>query len=281
MATDIVPLPTKSAEPKQARPRARPLVRNIVASDSHDFIGRVNSLIIVVYNFDSYEELARHPDCRYVFHVQHTLNILTRRVESLNLAGGMLWPERLPLNFKDFPVSRYEWLTVAADVFLMRFISAVDCALNLANEVYETGFAPQKCSIDQLGKAGVPSKTLLVLEKMRNDQGDLRPERNARFHHGVERAFTDDSETFQIAARFEQRGKGLRGRDQYGRRINVERQFREGLVELQREFNAATRKLAHHLDMFYNIMGAEFESRFRPRIRASTHGLRAGNGHAK
>jgi hypothetical protein len=169
MAAYIEPLQRKSAEPK--RPRTKPLVRHIVVSDNHGFIGRVYDLSIVAYHFDSYEELARHPDCKYAFHVNHTLSSLSCRVESLNLVGGMLWPERLPKDFKDFPVSRYEWLTIAADVFLMRFISVVDCALILANDVYETGLAPQKCSIDQLGKAGVPSKTLSALEEMRKDQG--------------------------------------------------------------------------------------------------------------
>lgn len=103
------------------------------------------------------------------------------------------------------------------------------------------------------------------------------PERNARFHHGAERAFTDDSNTFRTTARFEQWGNGVVGRDQHGRRINVERSFREGLVELRREFNAATRKLVRHLDTFYDIVGIEFESRFTPLIRAATHGLNAGS----
>ncbi len=275
MAIRIQTLPSKSAELKPKRRRAKPLIRHIVASNNHGFVGRVYDLSIVAYHFDSYEELVRHPDCKYAFHVNHTLSGLTRRVESLNLIGDMLWPERVPKDFKDFPVSRYEWLTIAADVFLMRFISVVDCALILANDVYETGLEPQKCSIDQLRKAGVPLKVLSVLEEMKKDQGDLRPERNARFHHGAERAFTDDSATFQTAARFERWGNGVVGHDQHGRRINVERSFKEGLVELQREFNAATRKLVRHLDAFYDLAGIEFESRFTPRIRAATHGLNA------
>lgn len=275
MATRIQTIPGKSVELKPKPPRAKPLIRHIVASDNHWFVGRVYDLSIVAYDFDSYEELARYPDCKYAFHVNYTLSSLTRRVESLNLAGDMLWPECVPKDFKDFPVSRYEWLTIAADVFLMRFISVVDCALILANDVYETGLDPQKCSIDQLRKAGVPSKVLSVLKEMKKDQGDLRPERNARFHHGAERAFTDDSATFQMAARFERWGNGMVGHDQHGRRINVERSFKEGLVELQREFNAATRKLVRHLDAFYDLVGIEFESRFTPRIRAATHGLNA------
>jgi hypothetical protein len=273
MGIRIQTLAKKSAELKPKRPRAKPLVRRIVASDNHEFVGRVYDLSIVAYHFDSYEELARHPDCKYAFHVNHTLSSLTSRVESLNLVGDMLWPERIPKDFKDFPVSRYEWLTIAADVFLMRFISVVDCALILANDVYETGLDPQKCSMDQLGKAGVPSKILSVLEDMRKDQGDLRRERNARFHHGAERAFTNDSTTFQTAARFERWGNGVVGHDRHGRRINVERSFQEGLVELQREFNAATRKLVRHVEAFYDLLGIEFESRFTPRIRAATHRL--------
>ncbi|MDI6837217.1 MAG: hypothetical protein QMD99_16105 [Rhizobiaceae bacterium] len=278
MASYIDPLPRKSAEPKPKRPRAKPFSRHIVLSDKHSFIGRVYDLSIVALHFDSYEELARYPDCKYALDVYDTLSSLTRRVESLNLVGEMLWLERLPRNFKEFPVSRYDWLTIAADVFLMRFISVVDCALILANDVYEAGLAPQKCSIDQLAKAGVPQTTLLALEEMTKDQGELRPERNARFHHGAERAFTDDSSTFRFAARFEQRGNRLVGCDQHGRRINVERSFKEGLVELQREFNAATRKLVRHLDKFYDMVGIEFESRFVPRIRAATHGFNGGAG---
>lgn len=207
MGTRIQTVTRKSAELKPKRPRAKPLIRHIVASDNHGFVSRVYDLSISAYHFDSYEELARHLDCKYAFHVNQTLSSLTRRVESLNLVGDMLWPDRIPKDFKDFPVSRYEWLTIAADVFLMRFISVVDCALILANDVYETGLDPQRCSIHQLGKAGVPSKILSVLEDMRKDQGDLRNERNARFHHGAERAFTNDSATFQTAARFEQWGK--------------------------------------------------------------------------
>ncbi len=110
MAIYIQPNLRKSAELKPKRPRAKPLIRHIVASDSHGFVGRIFDLSIVVYHFDNYEELACHPDCKYVFHVNDTLSGLIRRVESLNLVGDMLWPDRLPEDFKDFPVSRYEWL---------------------------------------------------------------------------------------------------------------------------------------------------------------------------
>lgn len=273
MSACIQPSPKNFSKLKQKRPRVNPLARHIVASDNHEFVGRIYDLSIVAYHFESYEELSRHSDCKYVFHVNHTLKNLARRVESLNLVGDMLWPEQVPKDFKDFPVSRYEWLMIAADVFLIRFVSVVDCGLILANDVYETGLDVQKCTIDQLRRAGIPSEILSVLEDMRKDQGDLRLERNSRFHHGSERVFTDDSATFQTVARFERWGKCMVGHDQFGRRINVERSFREGLVELQWEFNASTRKLVHHLEAFYDLLGVEFESRFGPRIRAATHGI--------
>ena len=112
----------------QPKPSTRFLKRFILPSDNHSFVGRVFDLSIVAYHFDSYDDLAQHADCKYAFDVSMELSTLTRRVESLNLVGKMLWPDSVPNNFKEFPVSRYEWLNVAADVFFMRYISVLDCA---------------------------------------------------------------------------------------------------------------------------------------------------------
>ena len=159
------------------------------------------------------------------------------------------------------------WATVE-DIFLMRYISVVDCALLLSNEIFETGLERRKCSIGNLKKQGIPRRVISLLEELRADQGVLRDERNARFHHGIERGITGDDMTFQTAALFEHRGRGIRGLDQDGRRINVERSFREGLVEQQREFNQVTRKLVSQLERLYDQLGTEFETRFIPRFRA-------------
>ena len=202
------------------------------------------------------------------------LSVPTRRIESLNLVGDLLWPDSLPVNFSDFPVSRYEWLTVAADVFLMRYISVIDCALLLVNEVYEAGIDPKKCSIEMLEKRGVSAKVIALLKEMRLDQGHLREERNARFHHGIERSFSHDDRTFRTASLIENHSGGVAGADQFGRKINLERSFKEGLVELQREFNRATRRLVRLLDQLYDELWREFEDRFDPQIRNSAHGLR-------
>jgi hypothetical protein len=114
-----------------------------------------------------------------------------------------------------------------------------------------------------------------LLTELVQDQGKLRSERNARVHHGVERAFTQDDLAFKTAAIFEHRLNGMTGKDRFGRRINLERMLKEGLVELQREFNRSTRILVRQLDRLYDELWREFEARFEPRIRAASHGLNA------
>jgi hypothetical protein len=261
-----------TADLLKPRPSTRFLKQFILPSDDHPFIGRIYDLSIVALHFDNYDELARYADCKYAFDVNVELTTLTRRVESLNLVGSMLWPHSVSSKVKEFPVSRYEWLTIASDVFLMRYISVVDCALLLANEIFEVGLQRRKCSIENLKKKMVPQRVLSILEELLADQGTLRDERNARFHHGLERDFTRDDTTFGMAAMFEHRKSGLRGVDQAGRSINVERSFREGLVELQRAFNKATRRLTRQLDRLYDELGTEFETRFVPRYRVGPFG---------
>jgi hypothetical protein len=95
----------------------------------------------------------------------------------------MLWPAGISKNFKEFPVSRYEWLIVSADVFLARYISVVDCAIILVNEVFECGLMFEACTIQNLKRRPVP--VLTHLGEMIGDQGLLRKERNSRFHHGL------------------------------------------------------------------------------------------------
>lgn len=255
------------------RARVSFLVRHILKSDHHQFIGRVFDLSIVGMHFDYYEDLAKHADCKYVIDVNEVLTTHTQRIESLNLVGDMLWPEHLPKNFREFPISRYQWLTIAADAFLMRYISVVDCAMLLTNEVFETGLDARKCSLENLKKSLPSSDIKATLAELSASQGALRVERNRRFHHGKEREFTDDDQTFRSASLMERWPHGVRGTDRYGRQIDLERSMKEGLVELQRDFNRSTRKLIIQLDKLYSILGDEFERRFVPRIRAATHGL--------
>jgi hypothetical protein len=229
----------------------------------------------VSLHFDTYEALAAHPDCKYAIDVNEALTNLVTRVESLNLAGRMLWLKTPPKKFRSFPVSRYEWLMVTADVFLMRYISVVDCALILVNEVLELGLDRHDCTLANLRKKGLSARVDQILTEMVSDQGSLRIERNARVHHGAERAFTQDDTTFKLASLFEHRSGGITGMDRFGRKINLERMLKEALVPLQREFNRSTRVLARQLDKLYKELWRDFEIRFGPRIRASTHGLNA------
>ncbi len=263
-------------EQKPKRARTRFLKRFSMSSDMHSFIGRVYGLSIVSMNFDSYDELAQYPDCKYAIDTNYWLTGLARRVESLNMVGDMLWLDPVPKNFRDLALTRYQWLTVTTDVFLTRYISIIDCALLLVNEVYRLGLEPKKCTLQNLKKRGLPSAVADHLELMLDEQEVLRNERNSRVHHGEERAFTDDDQTFKTASLFNDKFHGMKGTDRYGRRINVDRSFREGLVSIQRDFNRSTRLLKKQLDNLYDLLWEEFEDHFGPLIAAATHGLNAG-----
>lgn len=242
------------------------LKRYVLSADEHKFVGRIYDLSIVGMHFETYEDLSKHADCKYAYDVNFTLSMLIRRVESLNMVGHLLWPNNMPKNFKRFPVSRYEWLIVSADAFLARYISVVDCALILMNEVFECGLTLQSCTIQNLRRKPIPPKVLTRLGEMIDDQGLLRSERNSRFHHGFERRFSSDDQIFRTAALFEHRFNGVVGPN--GRNIPIERLFREGLVELQREFNSVMRKVVRQLNRLYDMLHAEFECRFSPRFKA-------------
>lgn len=254
------------------RARSKPLNRHLISSDSHGFVGRIYDLSIIGLHFETYEELAQHADCKYALDANYALSNLTRRVETLNLVGDLLWPRAMPENFRDFPISRYQWLTVSADVFLMRYVSVVDCAMLLVNTIYEAGLDTKDCTLRNLMKH-VPAQITAILRDMHDEQGSLRAERNARIHHGEERGFTQDDQTFRLASLFEHRTGDARGFDRFGRKINLERSFQEGLVELQRDFNRTTRRLVRQLDRLYDELWGEFNSRFSPRYRVATHGL--------
>lgn len=263
-------------EQKPKRARTRFLKRFIMSSDRHSFISRVYDLSIVGMNFDSYAGLAQYPDCKYVIDTNYWLTGLARRVESLNMVGNMLWLDPVPKNFRNLALTRYEWLTVTTDVFLTRYISVIDCALLLVNEVYRFGLEPKKCTLQSLKKRELPSAVADHLKLMIDEQEVLRNERNSRIHHGEEREFTDDDQTFKTASLYNDKFHGMKGTDRYGRRINVDRSFKEGLVSIQRDFNRSTRLLKKQLDNLYDLLWDEFEDRFGPLIAAATHGLNAG-----
>lgn len=267
----------ESWPPKPKRRQTRFLKRHIVTSDHHGFIGRVYELGIVSLNFDAYDELAQFPDCKYAVDTGAVLRNLTRRVESLNLVGGLLWPKLLPSSFVDMPVSRFEWLTMSVDVFLVRYVSVIDCALLLTNQVFEFELPARQCDLRRLVKSGLPASLETHFKTMLDEQEHVRGERNARVHHGHERPFTDDDTTFKTASLWNDRGLSMIGMDMYGRTIDVDLSFREGLVGLQRDFNLHVRKLEKSLDTLYDLLWDEFEDRFGPMIAAATHGLNAGS----
>lgn len=238
----------------------------MVSADNHAFVGRIYDLSIVGLWFDSYEDMAVHADALYALTVNETVSALTRRVESLNLVGDMLWPTSDSL--VGLPVSKYEWLLISADVFLVRYVSVVDCALLVVGAVFETNLPAEKCSAANLKKAGVPERVLDIAETLRQSQRALRTERNRRFHHGVERALSSHDDAFRFMARFESAGRGSGARDERGKTITLDRLFSEGAAQLQRQFNPALRQLSRELRSLYDALHPEFERRFKPKFRA-------------
>lgn len=261
---------------KPKRRQTRFLKRFIVSSDNHSFVWRLYELGIVSMSFDSYDELAEYPDCKYTVDTVSRVEALTRRVESLNLAGDMLWPEPFSDDFKALPITRYEWLTVTADLFIIRYVSVIDCALLLINLVLEVGLADRECTYSRLKRAGLPVAITGHLKTMLDSQQAIRDERNLRVHHGLERAFTDDDVTFKLASSFTDKGNGMRGSDYYGRPINLDISFKEGLVSMQKDFVRHAKALEVQLEALYELLWPEFEVRFGPLVAAATHGLNAG-----
>lgn len=253
------------------RPNTRFLRRYIMRSDHHGFVGRIYDLSIVGLRFDSYEEVSQYPDCKYALDTNWWVTSLAARVESLNLVGDMLWLEPYP-DFEKFPITRYDWLTVTTDVFLMRYVSVIDCALLLVNEVFRLGLDARQCTIGKLRKKGIPTVVDDHLQKMLDEQEALGVERNSRIHHGSEREFTEDDMTFRMASQFR-----VIGKNGVGRPINPDRSFKEGLVVLQRDFNRSTKLLQKQLDPLYDLLWDEFEGHFGPLIASATHGFNAGS----
>ena len=257
------------------RRQTRFLKRHTVLSDHHGFVTRLYKLGIVSLSFDTYEELAVYPDCKYAVDTADHIRTLTGRVESLNFVGDMLWPEPLPKTFIDMPISRYDWLTIIVDVYLARYASVADCAMVLVNQVYELGLPLRDCKINSISRSGLPHNLIELLRSILNDQELVRGERNARFHHGQERSFTDDDMSFKLASIWIDKGPGIKGNDRWGRKIDVDIAFREGLVRLQREFNQHVEMMQGQLNALYDLLWDEFEDRWGRMVSRATHGLNA------
>lgn len=241
----------------------------IVSSDEHEFIGYAKHQGgMVGLGFESIKEIEKFPDCLYAFNVDGWLGLLTRRVESLNHIGDMLWLDNSAKTSNMFPVSRYEWCNVIADVFLMRFVSISDSCLLLANEVVECGFEPKKTNLKNLKKVMGNQAAYEALENIHQLQEGHRLERNHRFHRAIERSFTDDDQTFKTAAIFEFRGNGIKGTDRLGREIDLGRFFEDAMTALRNDFNCNCRALIEGLDHLYDELDREYSQRFSQKFRS-------------
>ena len=100
-------------------------LKRIAMPLDHEFYDRVYDLGMVQLNFDTYEELSKYSDCKYIFHCGMSTKGLESRVESLNRVGDLLWVDPTDWDMENQKIDRYAWLNVAADVFLLRLIEVV------------------------------------------------------------------------------------------------------------------------------------------------------------
>ena len=242
------------------------LKRYIVASDKSQFVGRIYDLSIVGLNFESDDDVSNYPDAKYALDVNDRTSLLTRRVESLNHVGDLLWPEK-PLAINLLPVSSYEYCNLIQDAFLMRIISVLDCCCLLLVEVLELDIPPRRTNVANIRKLAPKSLCCSKLESLSNLQNGLRTERNIRFHRAEEEALTDDDQTFKTVALFSHWGTPMGGRDRHGRKINLDRFYAVAINHLRSKFNSNVKALVKALDNFYSPLNNEFEERFRAKCR--------------
>lgn len=240
----------------------RGLRRYILPSDESKFVGRVYDLSIVGLHFESYRQASKFVDAKYVLDVNLRTSLLTRRVESLNHVGDLLWPKK-PVPLTSLPMSAYEFCNLIQDSFLMRIISVLDCCSILLASVLELGIDPRKTNIASIAKLAPKNRCIRPLEDLSNLQNILRTERNVRFHRAEEEEFTEDDETFRMAALWAHRGRPLEGKDHQGREIDVSRSYSAAISHLRSKFNSNTRTLIRALDKFYKPLEGEFEQRFK------------------
>ena len=79
-----------------------------------------------------------------------------------------------------------------------------------------------------------------------------------------------------ITTAHEHRGVRMTGHDQFGRPINKEKFFREGLVNLQRDYKKFGPLFVRKLDKLYDELAGEFESRFSSRFNDKERGFGDG-----
>lgn len=240
----------------------RGLRRYTLPSDESKFVGRVYDLSIVSLHFESCEQASKFADAMYVLEVNSRTSLLTRRVESLNHVGELLWPKK-PIPPTSLPMSAYEFCNLIQDSFLMRIVSVLDCCCILLASVLELAIDPRKASIANIAKLAPKNRCIKPLEDLSNLQNVLRAERNIRFHRAVEERFTDDDDTFRLAALWSHWGRPLEGKDRLGRDIDVNRSYKIAIDCLRSKFNSNTRTLVRSLDKFYKPLESEFEQRFK------------------
>jgi hypothetical protein len=253
------------------------LRRYVLSSDNSSFVGRVYDLSIVKLHFETYDEASKYADAKYVVDVNSRTSLLTRRVESLNHIGDLLWPRRRKA-LRPFPVSAYEYCDLIQDAFLMRTISVLDCCCILLVAVLELNLDPRRANVVNISKLTPESKCLQPLMDLSNLQSTLRAERNVRFHRAEEEQFTDNDSAFKTLSLWSHWGMQAKGQDADGNEIDVDQLFVVAINRLRSKFNLSTKAMIKALDKFYKPLEAEFEERFKAKCNASGSYMRVSRG---
>jgi hypothetical protein len=235
-------------------------------------VGRIFDLSIVDLHFGPNENPDIYPDIKYVRDVLGGIKTLTDRVDSLNLVSEMIWksPEEISNNGI---VDTYNYFLICDDLFLIRFVSILDCALILVNMVYELGLQNQSCTLNNIKQASIEDQAIDAISYIYETQGKIRNERNSRVHHGQENPFTTDDMTFISSARSTFYGNGICGEDIFGKEIDLRNFIKEAQLMHQKRFTEYTDHMTGSLNLLYDMLWLEFEKRFHHKERTATHGL--------
>jgi len=240
--------------------------RLTISSDDHKLIGRIYDLSIAGLHFDDYADAEKYPDVIYALTVNNRASLLTKRIESLNHVGDILWPRRR-IRPKLLPMSAYEYCNFIQDVLLMRTISILDCCCLLTVAILELDIIPRQTTIDRIRNASNSHPSSDKLKAISDLQFEFRTERNMRFHRAEEEPLTDDDVTFKIAALYAFQGQGITGNDRHDRNIDLTKSYDEAIDNIRNKFRNNIKLLKRPINELYDCLIGEFNTRFSTKFR--------------
>lgn len=242
--------------------------------DDSLFVGVTYDLSQPIYlGTRDYETLvAEAPDAIYLLDVHNRVHALSRRFESLNIIYNLLSFNGFPVTTPAGAISRANWVRITLDVLLSRLTSIRDCTFLLISEVFELGLDPKSVSRYQLKKdptiLSIPSLADLI-EDIANIGRSFRDERDLHLHRGEERPLGQDPDIYSTASAFEAFGQQIQGNDRSGNPINLEKDHKQVVEELEKEFTATAKEFNDKIHELFDLMYPHFKERFLNKLAAS------------